>query len=646
MNICVALPLLSLLFIFLIFYNQERLKNSDSPIRLSFLSAAIVFGVLSIGVAEVLSIFKLFTFGWLLGTWLFVLAVLGIIYKRYPKENVKVFRFSGRIPPFPVFLLSCVVFIILVVGLIAFIAPPNTCDSMTYHMGRVAHWAQNGSIGLYPTHITRQLIYPPCAEIIITHFQILSGGDRFANFIQWFSMIGCIIGVSLVAKLLGADLRGQIIASVVCATIPMGILQGSSTQNDYVAAFWLVCLVSYIILAVQRGIKPLILFNIGSSLGLLFLTKGTAFVYALPLLVWFMFAQIKRHGIKAWKGLVFAACIALIINTGYYTRNLTLGRSYFDSGLRSVFNEKIGIDVLASNMLRDVSLNFGTPYKRINSRIEKSIEQMHKFLNIDINDSRTTFPYYGVPKFSVPQLVMHEDDAGNPTHLVLIVLSSIVFLLSRKFKYRRDLLRYFVILITIFLMLCLFIKWQRWLSRFYLPLFVLWSPFIAIILSGIKIRKVVNLVLVVLVLTAVPYLFYNRTRAILGERSIFTKSRAELYFMNRPDLYVPYLALSDFLKSQACRDIGIILGGDDFEYPLWALLQENKSGHFIIKHVYIRNGLHNKQYVLKDSDNSSPCAIVYLGLGEYSKKVLGLVAGDSRYQKIWSQHSISVYAFR
>lgn len=96
---------------------------------------------------------------------------------------------------------------------------------MTYHMSRVVHWIQNRSIAHYPTHITRQLHQSPWTEYAILHFQILSGSDRFANLIQWFSMVGATLGVSLIAKQMGADLRGQFFAAVFSITIPMGILQ-------------------------------------------------------------------------------------------------------------------------------------------------------------------------------------------------------------------------------------------------------------------------------------------------------------------------------------------------------------------------------------------------------------------------------------
>src|SRR5262249_2538151 len=124
-------------------------------------------------------------------------------------------------------LLAGVVIIAATTGFIALVAPPNTWDSLTYHMSRVMHWAQNRSVSHYPTHIQRQLHHTPWAEFAILHLQLLSGNDRFANTVQWFAMLGSVTGVSLIAKQVGADARGQIFSAVIAATIPMGILQAS-----------------------------------------------------------------------------------------------------------------------------------------------------------------------------------------------------------------------------------------------------------------------------------------------------------------------------------------------------------------------------------------------------------------------------------
>src|SRR5438067_198174 len=47
--------------------------------------------------------------------------------------------------------------LLLLTAVVAAVAPPNTWDSMTYHMSRVVHWQQQASLAPYATHIVRQL---------------------------------------------------------------------------------------------------------------------------------------------------------------------------------------------------------------------------------------------------------------------------------------------------------------------------------------------------------------------------------------------------------------------------------------------------------------------------------------------------------
>lgn len=209
------------------------------------------------GITELLNIVKLVNFIGLFFLWLLTNFILCLIFFRlFSSKNIIIPpKVRLVLQPFYLLSLSYVAFIALTVGLIAIVAPPNNWDSMTYHMPRVVHWIQHHSVAHYPTSYTPQLYQPPWAEFTIMHFQILSSSDRFANLVQWFSMVGSLIGVSLIARDLGADLRGQVLSIVVAATIPMGSLQASNTKNDYVVSFWLVCFVHYVILTLNVRIN-------------------------------------------------------------------------------------------------------------------------------------------------------------------------------------------------------------------------------------------------------------------------------------------------------------------------------------------------------------------------------------------------------
>jgi hypothetical protein len=270
----VILPFTAWLFLFLLFYRSHCWRSS-------ILLAAIAWGTIVTAVVETLSLFTAVTFGWVLLAWIAINLTLVALCLKLKIAKAARLDFSVQIPLHLILLLAGIVFIVITVGIIAIVAPPNTWDSMAYHMARVAHWIQNQTVAHYPTNYLPQLTQSPWTEFAILHLQILSGGDRFANLVQWFSMIGSLVGVSLIARELGASLSGQIFSAVFAATLPMGILQASSTKNDYAVGFWLVCLAYFILVAI--GSKKIIKNSlpIGASLGLALLTKGTAYLYAL-----------------------------------------------------------------------------------------------------------------------------------------------------------------------------------------------------------------------------------------------------------------------------------------------------------------------------------------------------------------------------
>ena len=74
--------------------------------------------------------------------------------------------------------------ILLLVGgtfCVALLSPVQTYDSLSYHLSRVAHWAQNRSVAVYVTGIERQNMMGPFAEYAVLHLYILQGGDRLAG---------------------------------------------------------------------------------------------------------------------------------------------------------------------------------------------------------------------------------------------------------------------------------------------------------------------------------------------------------------------------------------------------------------------------------------------------------------------------------
>ena len=653
--------MLAILLLISLLILTRIITNLYNDWRKSFLYAAVIWGTFLAVITEILSWFNLIVFPLVLLVWLiFCLLLFGVYFKQKKTHKQKII-FLPNIKPiihnlsvFLIILLISVVLITAIVGLIAIVAPPNTWDSMTYHMSRVVHWIQNRSVAHYPTYNLPQLFHPPFAEFAIMHLQILSGSDRFANLVQWFSSIGSIIGVSLIARELNANKRGQIFAAVFCATIPMGILQASSTQNDYVVGFWLVCLAYFVLLSIKNQDRPHLNFFVGASLGLSLLTKSSGYLYGFPFIVWFSLAKIwqSRYQWQGWKAVGLTTGITLLLNSNHYWRNFSLFNSIIgapDNFSKAYKVEIFSVFTFISNVLRNLALhldiirNLGlqkviTPTTGIANKL---LLMFHDWIGLDMYDSRLTAGSYR----GVSGLSFDENTAGNPLHFSIILILISYFLLSKKFLKHKFLLVYLLATVSGFLLLCLLLKIQIYQPRHHLLAFLLLAAFVGTVLAQVPVQKLVNSVAILLIITSLPWVFQNKFRPIAAEANIFNMSRIEQYFINRPHIREPYTNAVSQILSARCTDIGLSLGtgatvGNEYwEYPLWVLFKQSKQP------IRLENISPDNISALKSKEppysNFTPCAILAVR-NRQDKPISQLVVNENIYLKKWSQPPVSV----
>src|SRR5439155_9667913 len=93
----------------------------------------------------------------------------------------------------------------LVLGLvvIAVVTRTTNWDSLTYHLPRVIHCMQQGSVDHLGTNNMRQIEFGPWSEYAILNLHLLSGGDSYANLVHWFAMTGSVAVGSFMAQRLG-----------------------------------------------------------------------------------------------------------------------------------------------------------------------------------------------------------------------------------------------------------------------------------------------------------------------------------------------------------------------------------------------------------------------------------------------------------
>ena len=596
--------------------------------RYLLLSGVVSGGVFVVSITETLNFFGALWRGWLVVVWTVVLT--GAAWMLARSQVGAVWGSSGVLPRgIHLAMAGWIVVVVAMTGIIAVSGVPINWDSMTYHLARVAHWAQNDSIDFYPTHILRQLWQPPWASFAMLHLFLLTGGDRLVNIVQWVSMIGSLIGVSLVARQLGAGSRGQWLSAFMCATIPMGVMQATTTQNDYVAALWLVCLV-IALLELDTWPTPLCTMAAGASLGLGILSKGTSYLFAAPFVVVFVLAGRNRSlARKLGQGLMIGTC-ALILNTPHYIRTAGVFGSPFGPGGEGSYhlaNEEISLAILGSNVLRNLGLHASTPWRDVNVRVEQAIGVAHRAIGISPDDARST---WHLTRFSIGILVAHEDLAANGLHLLLAVGALVG---TWRFGERRRLRAFGVCLIVGFLLFCLLLRWQPWHSRLHLPLFVLCAPLIGVVFEHTK-AYVLAIILATLALASGYLLSQDANRRLGGKRSVVARSWANQR-STTPARPMSARLASSSTPSAATLDWRSATTTESIF--LWGLLSD-AGWRGRLEAV----GVRNVSARLADSRGAPfvPCAVIRQGTPSPS----GVTFGGRYYRVAWSRDDVQALA--
>ena len=499
---------------------------------------------------------------------------------------------------------------LLITLVTALISPPNNWDSMTYHMSRVEYWIQNKAIFFFKTNNPRQNVLAPFSEFLILHFQILSGSDVFANLVQWISLIIVLNVVSLICKEFELGQKLQLVSAVFICSLPIVLLQASSTKNDIVASTFILLFYYYQIILVKRySISSIYL--AGISLGLGILTKGTCYIlffaigityfaYLIAFKIWDIKKIILRYGI------IFS--IGLLINLPHFLRNFFKYNDFLGlSTLPSLTNELFSFGVIFSNLIRHIAYQLGTNINIINWYIYRIVKIL---LGENISDPKTSFLDRD---FRPPFFSLHEDAAGNFIHTLTIIIIFFISLVFIKQVKRIQLTSLFIALISI-LLYCFLLKWQPWTGKV-LPLFVITTPFLMVVLNYIitikKLKITFYIILVIMLIGTFPYLFYNKSRPLLAynDRSILHQERFEGYFNNRPNLYKQYKQIINRLdKTKVSKkdSIALHLGGDSWDYPFLVMLKKK----FNNKPPYI---FHLKKDDIENigNDNFYPSYIIF-----------------------------------
>jgi len=169
-----------------------------------------------------------------------------------------------------------------------------------------------------------------------------------------------------------------------------------------------------------------------------------------------------------------------------------------------------------------------------------------------------------------------------------MILLTIWFVIKRK-RLTKPQIFYAWMLLSSFVVFCVYLRWQPWISRLHLFYFLAAAPILALMLANILSRKVYLWFAVFILMLSTPWLFLNSSKPFIFGSSIFNNERMEMQAYGVP----PYILLSEAqvedLLTSGCRDIGLQIGGNDAEYYYWAILK-SKDPTFKFEHQVSSKG--------------------------------------------------------
>ena len=356
--------------------------------------------------------------------------------------------------------------------------------------------------------------------------------------------------------------------------------------------------------------------------GLGTLTKGPSFVYVIPLLAWHFIPKLWREKPKAWlsEG-ALVMLVVLVCNAGFWARNIaTYGGPY---GTSSWLSANLTVFQLAPSSpapqsaptpAPDETMTGAqgatgpgappeSPFAGLVARVGGGVARMIAFnqvtpvaaLNAPILTLLRGYPRVFGPDFFADMATIawnHEDTAGNPLHLMLIVTSFVLVFIIPRSKRNPSLLPASLTVLATYLMIPIVIGHgpSIWGLRYQLPFFVLWAPVFGVVVGEVLKGWIGWTVGLGLLVASLPWVLFNNTRPVIGlppwptrTESVFVEDASELAFAimagsRDPGKREAILAAAAIARTRGCKQVGLEIDSNGLEYLYWWVLEAPQSG--------------------------------------------------------------------
>ena len=499
-------------------------------VRLAVIKAFIGIAFFSYLTCELLSIFNVFSFNYVLFSWALVNGIIFYLNKEKIKLNIfSIFSQKITILKQDRNIFYFIFFIIILpLLLLAIFIPPNNWDSMAYHLPRVEHWIQNKNIYPYPTNIVRQVLTSPLSEYIIANFQILSSTDTFSNLVQFASFIFILFSSTLIFSVLKINYKGQLFLLLALLSLPMMLFQATTTQTDLLVTFFFLSFILFGLLIIKSDdnfTTNFIFLALSLTLGIL--TKYHIAIFAAPIVIYLLFVLIKKKNNTNIIFAVLISCLTIaIILVPLFARNIYFfgsitGKDLFDENA-TIVNSTISIQKMLSNNFKHIVDFISIPINGYNRILFALNHSFHNLIGVSENTPGNNWA--GEP-FTVNNY-LNEDTAGSIIHAVLIILS--LFLVF-KLKHKIKLFLIFAYCFIAFSLYGLMFRYTPFDIRLLLPVLILMIIIgTYIIYISITNKYVINGIMFLFLFISIFPVYFNRAKPIIGNpfylRRVLTNS--------------------------------------------------------------------------------------------------------------------------
>lgn len=480
---------------------------------------------------------------------------------------------------------------------------PYNYDSMTYHLARIGYWIDHQSVAHYVTNIDRQIYSPVLAEYNLLHMMLLSGNDTFVNFLQYVSMFVGAYFIYHSARRLGTNRTFSLFGSFVFMMMPLTVSQSVTTQNDLFATVFFAIFVYELTGVVQwekivlNRKQTVVIVLLGLSVAFAYLAKTSVCASMLFFMPWLLVARLRKKDSfgKLMKSVGIAAVsIALPVSETWI-------RTYFSSG--SLMTSTASGDIMVAtknvsyilvNILKNFSLLITQHiYRPLNGFIYRIAIGAGQMLGVEVNNEVIAFHGFDfLHHMNMGEDMYSHDKTPSAFAAYLAVAAGVllIVLLVRLMLKRKKVsgetkrqwglsLGYGISAWLSLGFIMALLRWQPWGTRLMYPALamtvIMGANLLWLFTGNMKqwVQKGILLVLILLcTLLAVPSVTYNMKPAadFLKSGCEDRLSRYFTYNQRRES----YEELLECARVENVTDIGLLISGDGYDYPLWLMFHE------------------------------------------------------------------------